>query len=103
MNVAASPEFFATLRRHLQSDGIDRPAAEHLASEMVAHPDEQLDTSIEKFQEYKARLESMGFESSAADHLAVEALESGEPPRRTRRYEMTEEEERPQVIEDPWA
>lgn len=74
---AASPEVYSAVRSHLQSDGVPREAANHLASEMVAHPDE-MDTSVDRFQEAYARLKRTGYDDEAAQALAVEALEGEE-------------------------
>lgn len=81
---------FAAVRRHLQSDGVPGQAANHMASEMVAHP-EEADTSVDRFHEFYSRLRSQGFDDDAAQSLAVEALEGREQePRATLRYQMTE-------------
>lgn len=87
---AASPEVYAAIRSHLQTDGVPREAANHLASEMVAHGDEAR-TSVDRFQEFYSRYKSNGFDDEAAQALAVEALEGREDePRATLRYQMTE-------------
>lgn len=87
---AASPEVYSAVRRHLQSDGVPREAANHLTSEMVTHG-EDVDSSIDRFQELHARLRSQGFDDEAAQALAVESMEGRQPePRATLRYQMTE-------------
>ena len=85
--LAASPQIVEAISRHFKSDGVPPQAATHLAAEVVSHPD-AIDTNIARFQDFLANYRSKGFSNEAAQHLAVEALESGEEPSRSRRFQM---------------
>ncbi len=71
---AASPEMYSAVRRHLETDGVPHEAANHLASEMAAHPNE-MDTSVAQFQQSYEELKRRGYDDEAAQSLAVEAME----------------------------
>jgi len=63
-----------------------------MAAEVVSHPDE-IDTNIARFQDFLANYRSKGFSDEAAQALAVEALESGDEPSRSRRYQLLQDDE----------
>ena len=89
--LAASPEIVEAITRHFKSDGVPSPAAGHLAAEVVSHPDD-VDTKVSRFQDFLANYRSKGFSDEAAQNLAVEALEGGEEPSRSRRYQLLQGE-----------
>lgn len=74
MRLAGSPEVFEALAKHFTSDEMPRPAAGHMAAEVMVHGQE-MDTSIERFQRLYRSLREQGYSDEAAQHLAVEALE----------------------------
>ena len=96
--LAASPQIVEAITRHFRSDGVPDPAAGHLAAETVAHPSE-MDTRIERFRDIYANLQSKGYSDEAAQNLAVEALESGEEPSRSRRFQLLNQDSAPEVEE----
>lgn len=103
--LAASPEIVEAITRHFRSDGVPEPAAGHLAAETVSHPTE-MDTRIERFRSIHANLRSKGFSDEAAQNLAVEAMETGEEPSRSRRFQMLDEESSAPVFDEDqesWA
>lgn len=79
MRLAGSPQVYEALAKHFTSDEMPRPAAQHMAAEVMTHG-EGMDTSIERFQRLYRSFREQGFEDEAAQHLAVESLEqqSGE-------------------------
>jgi len=76
MRLAASPEVYRALAKHFTSDDVPRPAAAHMAAEVLTHG-EGMETSIARFDEVYRSLRSQGFDDEAAQHLAVESLEQG--------------------------
>lgn len=74
MRLAGSPEIFQALAKHFTSDDMPRPAAQHMAAEVLTHG-EGMDTSIDRFNQVYQSLRSQGYDDEAAQHLAVEALE----------------------------
>ena len=74
MRLAGSPEMYQALVKHLVSDDMPRPAAGHMAAEVLAHG-EGVDTSIEHFVQAYRSFKEQGFSDEAAQHLAVESLE----------------------------
>lgn len=74
MRLAGSPEIFEALATHFTSDQMPRPAAGHMAAEVMVHGQE-MDTSVERFQQLYRSLRDQGYSDEAAQHLAVEALE----------------------------
>ena len=90
--LAASPQIVEAISRHFKSDGVPPQAATHLAAEVVSHPD-AIDTNIARFQDFLANYRSKGFSNEAAQHLAVEALESGDEPSRSRRFQLLHDDE----------
>jgi hypothetical protein len=90
--LAASPEIVEAISRHFKSDGMPSPAATHLAAEVASHPD-AIDTNVARFQDFLANYRSKGFSDEAAQHLAVEALESGDEPSRSRRFQLLHDDE----------
>lgn len=74
MRLAASPEVYQALAKHFTSDDMPRPAAAHMAAEVLTHG-EGMDTSVARFNELYRSLRGQGFNDEAAQHLAVEALE----------------------------
>jgi hypothetical protein len=77
MRLAGSPEVYQALVKHLTSDEMPRPAAGHMAAEVLTHG-EGVDTSIERFRQAYESFKQQGFSDEAAQHLAVESLEEGE-------------------------
>lgn len=65
---------YQALVKHLTSDEMPRPAAGHMAAEMLTHG-EGVDTSIEHFRQAYESFKRQGFSDEAAQHLAVESLE----------------------------
>lgn len=63
-----------------------------MAAELATHPMD-IDSSIDKFQDYYANFVSQGFSRDTAQHLAVEALETGSEPHRSRRYQLLSDED----------
>lgn len=92
MRLAASPEIVEAITSHYRSDGVPDPAAGHLAAETVSHP-ESMDTRIERFRTIYANLQSKGYSDEAAQNLAVEAMETGQAPGESRRFQLLNEEE----------
>lgn len=74
MRLAGSPEVFEALARHFSSDDIPAPAADHMAAEVMTHG-QQMDTSVEHFNQLYRSLRQQGYSDEAAQHLAVEAME----------------------------
>lgn len=89
MRLAGGPEIYEALAKHFASDDVPRPAAEHMAAEVMVHG-EDADTRIEQFMRYYGMYVDKGFSKQAAQHLAVEAMEGGEEaPGVTRRFAGT--------------
>jgi len=88
---AASPEIVNAIARHYGSDGVPPAAAGHLAAETVSHPDD-IDTSVERFQQFFDNYKSKGFDPAIAQHLAVEALETNSAPSESRRFQLLNSE-----------
>jgi|694.fasta_scaffold06511_6 hypothetical protein len=92
MRLAGSPEIYEALAKHFVSDDVPRPAAEHMAAEVMVHGDDA-DIRIDEFMRYYGMYKDKGFSDQAAQHLAVEALEGeGDPPAMTRRFAGTYED-----------
>ena len=72
-------DVFQNIWGHLKSDGIPDQAANHMAAEMMMHPQEDdIDTSVESFTRMFENFKSKGFNEHAAQAMAVEALEGKE-------------------------
>lgn len=89
MRLAGHPDVYEALAKHFVSDDVPRPAAEHMAAEVMVHG-EEADTRIDAFMKYFAMYKDKGFSEQAAQHMAVEAMEGDrEEPAMTRRFAGT--------------
>ena len=87
------PDVFQNIWEHLKSDGVPDQAANHMAAEMMTHPEEDnIDTSVENFTRMFENFKSKGFNEHAAQAMAVEAMEdeSDRPAESTRFARMND-------------
>ena len=73
---ADDSDVFQNIWSHLKSDGVPDQAANHMAAEIMTHPEEDnIDTSVENFTRMFENFKSKGFNEHAAQAMAVEAME----------------------------
>lgn len=75
MRFAGCPEVYEALTQHFVTDDMPRPAARHMAAEVMMHGPEA-DTRIDRFFSLMRSLQEQGYSEEAAQHLAIEAMES---------------------------
>ena len=80
------PELFSAIYKHLRSDEIPDQAANQMTAEILTHG-EDVDSSVERFQENYANFRSKGYCDESAQAMAVESMEEGaEQPVRSLRF-----------------
>ena len=80
------PELFSAIYMHLRSDDVPDQAANQLRAEILTHGDD-VDSSVEKYQENYANSRSKGYCDESAQAMAVESMEEGaEQPKRSVRF-----------------
>ena len=80
------PELFSAIYKHLRSDEIPDQAANQMTAEILTHG-EDVDSSVERFQENYANFRSKGYCDESAQAMAVESMEEGaEQPARSLRF-----------------
>ena len=80
------PELFSAIYKHLRSDEIPDQAANQMTAEILTHG-EDVDRSVERFQENYANFRSKGYCDESAQAMAVESMEEGaEQPVRSLRF-----------------
>lgn len=87
MRFAGGPEIYEAVKRSAQQGGMPPAAASHRAAETLAHGEDPVDGQVGAYQEFLANYISKGFNKEAAAHLALEALEGGEPPSQSVRFQ----------------
>lgn len=74
MRMAADPEVVEAISRHLQTDQVPAPAANHMAAEMVTHP-QSMRTDALRLKGRIQELKDEGYGDELAQALAVESME----------------------------
>ena len=83
---AADPDVFQSIWKHLKSDGLEDQAANHMAAEIMTHPPDEFESSIEQYQRNLDNYKEKGFNEHAAQAMAVESLETGNNPTESTRF-----------------